>query len=228
MTTKKESALTVHSAGEMTEASVAVAVSAQWQRASDGLREIIKFGALMIKIDRDVLGATGRNQHSSKTLKGWLTDHCPEINYKTATGYRDAALGLAAAAELPDTMPLLAMMDGDDAFTDELQEAHERMMTVLGTASIGFLKAASRRGGARIGAGRPSKSAMDDAIYSTEEALRCARRLLDDMRAWALDEDGLGQIPDEVLDKWLISLGDVMTRGREIQKGRKASATARR
>jgi hypothetical protein len=60
------------------------------------------------------------------------------------------------------------------------------------------------------------------------EAMRCAAELLDSTRRWVLDEDGLGDLPDEVLDAWLVSMGDVIRRGREIQSGRKAAEKAKR
>ena len=147
-----------------------------------GLVEIIRFGALMVKVDKGLSQPQKRrNQHSGQTLKGWLSEHCPEINYKTAGGYRDAALGLAAAAELPSTMPLLALMDGETAFEPERQaERKKKVLAILGTASIGFLKAASRRGGKREGAGRPRRAVADpmaeltDAPDSKQAALKPA------------------------------------------------------
>lgn len=203
------------------------AINEQWHRAQGGLMEILRFGALMIRIDSRLTGGKSRNGYTGQTLKGWLSEHCPEINYKTAAGYKAAALGLAEAAGLPEDMPLLALMEGDAAFEDENAEIHERVMSIVGTASIGFLKAAGRRGGAREGAGRPPKAEYSADVELTE-ALIIARRLLDDTRHWVLDADGLGKLPDDVLDKWMVAMGDVMGRGRDIQKGRKAATLTRR
>lgn len=137
----------------------AAVVSAQWTRAQNGLGEIIRFGAMMVAIDRALAPANKRGGlYGGRTLKGWLSEHCPEVNYFTARGYKDAALGVAAAAELPDAMPLLALMDGAAAFAPEMDAVRARVMQIISGASIGLLKAASRRGGARPGAGRPTKT----------------------------------------------------------------------
>ena len=203
----------------------AAAVSAQWTRAQNGLGEIIRFGAMMVAIDRALAPANKRaGLYGGKTLKGWLTEHCPEVNYKTATGYRDAALGVAAAAELPDALPLLALMDGA---ADEMDATRARVMQIISGASIALLKAASRRGGARPGAGRPVKTLADPDVQ-LEEALREALRFTQHLRTWAIDEDGLGTLPDGPLESFLSNLGDVAKRGREILAGRAAAAKTRR
>lgn len=205
-------------------------VSAQWRRASAGLVEIIKFGAMMVKIDQGLSNPNSRGgSFKGKTLKGWLSEHCPEVNYKTAHGYKDAALGLAAAAELPDTMPLLSLMDGEAAFAPEHQAAHDTVMEILASSSIAFLKGKSRRGGARLGAGRPRKDpAESDPDAALTDALICADKLVGNLRTWALTDDGLGNLPDEVLERMLTQIGDVVRRGREILAGRKTANKTRR
>jgi hypothetical protein len=205
----------------------AATVSAQWVRAQNGLGEIIRFGAMMVAIDRALAPAARRGGlYAGQTLKGWLREHCPEVNYHTAHGYRDAALGVAAAAELPDAMPLLALMDGEAAFEPEMDAVRARVMQIISGASIGLLKAASRRGGARPGAGRPTKTLADPDVQ-LEEALRCALRLTDMVRSWAIDEDGLGTLPDGPLETFLANMGDVCKRGREILSGRAAASKRR-
>ncbi len=202
----------------------AAVVSAQWTRAQNGLGEIIRFGAMMVAIDRALAPSNKRaGLYGGKTLKGWLSEHCPEINYNTARGYRDAALGVAAAAELPDALPLLALMDGA---ADEMDATRARVMQIISGASIALLKGASRRGGARPGAGRPVKTLADPDV-ALEEALRCALRLTDMVRRWAIDEDGLGTLPDGPLETFLANMGDVCKRGREILSGRAAASKRR-
>ena len=215
--------------GEMiSEREMAVAVSSQWTKASQGLMEILKFGALMVKADQGLSHPNSRGgNYKGRTLKGWLSEHCPEVNYKTAHGYKEAALGLAAAAGLAEDFPLLSLMEGEAAFTEELQAAHDSVMQILATASIAFLKTKSRRGGARLGAGRPV-STPPDPMEVVAEAMRCAAELLDSLRRWVIDEDGLGNLPGDVLDTWLVSIGDVVRRGREIQSGRKAAEKTKR
>lgn len=213
--------------GEIVEMNMAGIVSAQWLKASAGLAEIIKFGAIMVKVDQGLASPKSRvGNFKGQTLKGWLSANCPEVNYNTARGYKDAALGLAAAAELPDAFPLLSIMGGDEAFTAELQEAHDKVMAVLASSSIAFLKASSRRGGARIGAGRPVSAAADpDADIANARLI--GTELITNMRRWVLDEDGLGDLPDSEIEAWLEYLADVVKRGREIIAGRKAAAAKR-
>lgn len=202
-------------------------VSAQWRRASAGLVEIVRFGALMVHVERGLARRQTRaGLFQGQTLKGWLSEHCPEINYHTAHGYKAAAVGLAAAAELPDAMPLLALMDGEAAFAPEMDAVRARVMQIISGASIGLLKGASRRGGAREGAGRPPKTLADPDVQ-LEEALRCALRLTDMLRSWAIDEDGLGTLPDGPLETFLANMGDVCKRGREILSGRAAASKRR-
>ncbi len=199
---------------------------AQWDRAQEGLVEIIKFGALLIHFGRAFDDGRRRNQHSGQTLKGWLAEHCPEINYKTATGYRDAALGVARAAALPDDMPLLSLMEGEGAFAAEHAEIHERVMATIGASSIALLKAESRRGGRREGAGRPALN-MDDSCAQLEETLRCARRLSQDVYTWAVIEDNLGELPDKPLEAFVSMVYEVTKRGRAILDGRKTASKIR-
>ena len=45
--------------------------------------------------------------------------------------------------------------------------------------------------------------------------------------AWAIDDDAMGMLPDEVLSALLRTLDDVLKRGRDILQGRKVSAKAR-
>jgi hypothetical protein len=201
-------------------------ISDQWERAQEGLVEIIRFGALMVQLGRALGDGRRRNQHSGQTLKGWLAQHCPEINYHTAIGYRDAALGVARAAALPDEMPLLSLMEGEGAFDADHAQVHERVMQVIGTSSIALLKAESRRGGHREGAGRPPKT-LGDTCAELEEALRCARRLSDDLSRWAIVEDQLGELPDGPLDAFVAEVAHVAARGREILAGRKSSGKIR-
>lgn len=219
-----------HASDEISERDMAVAVSAQWQRAQDGLVEIIKFGALMIRAEQGLAGASSRaGMYKGRTLKGWLSQHCPEINYHTAIGYRDAALGVAAAAEMPDALPLLALMDGEAAFAPEMDAVRARVMQIISGASIALLKGASRRGGAREGAGRPPKTPVEpDPDAALTDALMEADKLIGDLRTWALVDDGMGGLPDDVLERALTQIGDVVRRGREILAGRKTAAKTRR
>lgn len=140
----------IETAPNLTPENAADAVNNQWQRAQMGLLDIVKFGAMMIELDNFLrLEKVPRGGKVGKGLglQGWLSEHCPRVNYKTAMGYRDAARGLQELAKLPDDVPLLAAIDG--ALDDDKTAAHDRVIDALGGASIALLKDAKPRGGDR-------------------------------------------------------------------------------
>ena len=173
------------------EAAMATAVTFAWEKAQDGLRAILEFGALLCRVEewlkaRPASERLGRN--AAVSLRGWLSAHCPGVNYSTAMGYRAAALGLREAAKLAADRPLLPLM-GEKPLTDAEEEAaRQRVMGVIAASSRRLLKEAGRAlppaplGGAREGAGRPKApppNPADDAV-----------------KVWTLAADGLRRIPD--------------------------------
>ena len=51
------------------------------------LRECVKFGALLLEVSYYLGEARGRGK-DGEGLKAWLSENCPQINYKTAMGYK--------------------------------------------------------------------------------------------------------------------------------------------
>ena len=205
----------------------AAAVSAQWTRAQNGLAEIVRFGAMMVAIGNVIETGRHRNQHSGQTLKGWLSEHCPEVNYNTARGYRDAALGVAAAAELPDALPLLALMDGA---ADEMDATRARVMQIISGASIALLKDAKRRGGAREGAGRPRRDLdAEVAALNVDPALAAieCNGYVGKLYEWAITRDGWGCLTDRDLVTARATLKDILKRADEIAASRERAASGR-
>lgn len=222
-----------------TQEQLAAALTAQWGRAQAGLVEIIKFGAMLIDVQEKIIILQLENNSPKRGrgaggLKAWIAENCPEINYKTAYGYMVAANGLAREARLAADVPLLSLMGEDPIPEPRAEKLRARVYKVLADASLSLLKAAGTSsppplptGGPRDGAGRPTKTLADPDVQ-LEEALRCALRLTDMVRSWAIDEDGLGTLPDGPLESFLSNLGDVAKRGREILAGRAAAAKTRR
>ena len=90
------------------EAAMATAVTFAWEKAQEGLRAILEFGALLCRVEEWLKARGGvRRGPGAVSLAAWLRDHCPQVNYKTAMGYRAAALGLREAAKLAADRPLL-------------------------------------------------------------------------------------------------------------------------
>lgn len=162
-----------------TEPSLATIVQFAWDKAQDGLRHIVEFGALLLEVDKWLKARPGPNKKAGERggLKAWLAENCPEVNYFTAVGYREAAKGLLAAAKLAADRPLLALM-GENPLTDEEEEsAREKVMDVIASSSLRLLKAAARAD--RTELGRPKGGTSEgrrakDPLTASEEWMQRA------------------------------------------------------
>lgn len=161
-----------------TEPSLATIVQFAWDKAQDGLRHIVEFGALLLEVDKWLKARPGAKRgQGSYGLRNWLAEHCPEVNYFTAVGYREAAKGLLAAAQLAADRPLLALM-GENPLTDEEEEsAREKVMDVIASSSLRLLKAAARAD--RTELGRPKGGTSEgrrakDPLTASEEWMQRA------------------------------------------------------
>lgn len=67
-------------------------VSAQYrtvcEKTGEFFREVVKFGALLNEVEGFLGNCQGRD---GEGLQNWLLENCPEINYKTAQGYKGMA-----------------------------------------------------------------------------------------------------------------------------------------
>lgn len=89
---------------------------AQWDRAKTSLLEKLRFGSMMSDLEKRVdssvvygwSSALGRFTIVARNpgLKGWLSDHCKDIVYKTAMGYKDMAERARRVCGLPEYVPL--------------------------------------------------------------------------------------------------------------------------
>lgn len=168
------------------EPSAAAIVHAGWVRAQAGLLDILRFGALLLRVEEALAArSTQRRGPGAVSLRSWLSEHCPEVNYQTATGYKVAAKGLIAAAKLAADRPLLPLM-GEKPLTDAEEEAMRgKVMDILATSSLRLLKEAGRALPAPppSGAGgRPPKAPADPAR--------------DALHVWTLALDGIRRIPE--------------------------------
>ncbi len=202
---------------------MAAAVSAQWGRAQEGLVEILKFGAILLELERRLAMPSQRaGMYGGATLKQWLRELCPEIRYDTALGYKAAAAGVIKAAELPDELPLLALMDGDAAYAQQHEDARARVMEVVATASIASLKVRGRtkkRGGARDGAGRPAKIELPP--LTPDQAAAEVYPVIAKLYNWTITEDGWGLLGDADLTTMLATINDIYKRGKIILDARR-------
>ena len=87
-------------------------VNGSWKNA---LEQTVRFGA-MLKEWGDFLGASHGGAHCGDSLQAWLAKHCPEINYKTAMGYK--LLAEKTVRMLGGGAPAVAALIGRDTVTD--------------------------------------------------------------------------------------------------------------
>jgi len=98
-------------------------VLAQWHkvRGQRNPLETLKFGAMLLNITQyvdasPIYSSHGRIVARNPGVKGWLRDHCEEINYVTAMSYRKFAEIVAEVIQLPEYLPLEWVLPGTEAF----------------------------------------------------------------------------------------------------------------
>ena len=87
-------------------------VNGSWKNA---LEQTVRFGA-MLKEWGDFLGEGRGRGKDGEGLKEWLANHCPEINYNTAMGYK--LLAEKTVRMLGGGAPAVAALLGRDTVTD--------------------------------------------------------------------------------------------------------------
>ena len=144
-----------------TEPSVATIVQFAWDKAQDGLRSIVEFGALLLEVEvwLKKRGGTFQQKGGTYGLKAWLAEHAPEVDYKTAMGYKYAASGLMALADKAQNRPLLVLM-GEQPLSDAEEEAaREQVLSLVSTSSLRLLKAAAKAERSELGRPKGGTSA---------------------------------------------------------------------
>ena len=63
-------------------------------KTGEWFRSVISFGALLDEVAA-FLGEARHRDNESEGLKTWLSENCPEVNYKTAMGYKAMAVKCA-------------------------------------------------------------------------------------------------------------------------------------
>jgi len=159
---------------------VVMAVNIQWQRAQAGMLEIMRFGVMLLEVEERISNIqqgmsnvkgesyspaennSPKRGPGSYGLKGWLSEHCPEINYKTAYGYMMAAEGLRRMVKVAEDVPLLALMGEDPIPEERAERLRQKILKEVSDHALKHFKDAARadvptlpKGGAREGSGRP-------------------------------------------------------------------------
>ena len=157
----------------------------QYRKAIDGTREVLIFGAMMFQ-----LGATLELQichggsHEGRSLKDWIEEFCPSINYNTAYGFYKLAKGMREALAIPIGTDIHHLLTAPEASLSK-KEAKIRALidgAIDGKSArqlefdFGIRRARAAlppSGGAREGAGRKPHSLTReqieiDAFFSPE------------------------------------------------------------
>lgn len=104
----------VRTTTEYYKARVTESYAAVNERCGEFLRAVISFGALLDEIG-GFLGESRGRSHDGECLQSWLAENCPEVNYKTAMGYK--ALAVKAARMIGGGTMALAALQGRDTVT---------------------------------------------------------------------------------------------------------------
>lgn len=129
----------------------AQALSVQFARvgktAGAAVREMVVFGAMLEKVDD---GITNRRFNNSNhpdgrgcSLKSWLEENCPEINYNTAKSYQRAAEGVRVLAKMAADVPLLPLMGRETPADETLKKVREDVLGVIANSSLNVLRRAA-------------------------------------------------------------------------------------
>ena len=129
-------------------ADIAGALTTQYQAvvAATGqmLREAVKFGAMLMELETIVGKSHAGRDSEGDGIKGWLAEHCPEINYKTATVYKSLA---AKSATLIGGMGLqvVAALQGGEKVTKTDGEVIDVPAEIIEKRDALFAECDSRR-----------------------------------------------------------------------------------
>ena len=89
-----------------------------WTHAREGREAMLRFGSLLedleCYVDHELRIADGRIVGRAPGIKGWLRENIPALalRYTTVMRYKAAAKKLRQVVELPDPIPVAAVLDG--------------------------------------------------------------------------------------------------------------------
>lgn len=213
-----------------------------WRAACAGLRSIVEFGALLIEVETWLKKRGGPYKQGGERggLKAWLAENAPEVDYKTAMGYKYAASGLLALADKARNRPLLVLM-GEQPLSDAEEEAaREQVLSLVASSSLRLLKAAAKAAGPsrdpsdRDQGRHPKRPLTDKEIAVQAAALQAdpelaakeLEDLLSPLLAWANGRAGFGALPDRNLASARARLSDLLCLADEALAARKAGKGA--
>ena len=125
--------LTVRRRKHLVSVPVAQALAQQYERvgrvSNAALREMVIFGAMLDRIDKALSSSryTRSDNGPGVSLRSWLAENCPGIEYATAMDYKRTTRNYMAYLKLKEDTPLLEMMQADP-YDDEKKENLRRQI----------------------------------------------------------------------------------------------------
>lgn len=173
---KKQTQGMVIATGAGIPAHAAGMVTDQYNKAllsySTALIEGLRLGGMLRQIEttltRDVQDGCIQRGDS---LKGWLAEHCPTVDYQKAIKYKTLSEGLQEFCKIPAKVPLDVILPGSDCDAEEQTGIAQARIDKMRRDVADFLDGKSARqleiafgcrespaklGGSRDGSGRPS------------------------------------------------------------------------
>lgn len=148
------------------------------EKTGEFFREVVKFGALLNQVESFIGEARG-GAHDGDGLKGWLEENCPEINYKTAVGYKAMAAkcaqmiggGTQAMACLQGVTAIVEpasqeLIDVDASFVEKREALFEQVDSRRKLEQMWFEFMAAAK--------RPGRPAGVVSEYRKKSSLECA------------------------------------------------------
>ncbi|MDO5320336.1 MAG: hypothetical protein Q4G65_17040, partial [bacterium] len=125
----------------------AQALSVQFSRvgktAGAAVREMVVFGSMLEKVDDGLTKDRYNPDGRGCSLKSWLEENCPEINYQTAKSYQRAAEGVRVLAKMAADVPLLPLMGRETPEDETLKKVREDVLGVIANSSLNVLRRAA-------------------------------------------------------------------------------------
>lgn len=171
------------------------------------VNEMVKFGAMLATVEQCLTDARFAGDGSGISLKSWLSESCPEVNYYRAMSYLQAARGVAKLTHLGDAASVLPYVNGTNA-CDAVRR--EDVRVTLENSSLNILRMASWREDVKASAGRRALTAYDRA----REAAKMVNEALGELTA-VIDGEWLKMLPEESRRDFVRALRDIVARAEE-------------
>ena len=152
-------------------------------------REMVIFGAMLQQIDDGLTKKRFASDGNATSLRSWLEENCPDVNYNTAKAYQRAAEGVRKLCQIANDRALLPLMTGVAADTGaDTDELRAKIVETISNSSLNILRKAAlpnqpgnlNKGTIGIAPGRRALTAEENAA----EAEKMMREMVDSIGAY--------------------------------------------